>query len=352
MSIYITKDGEKRKVNISATDVQLLDIDGRFKNKNLEDALKEVGSGTEENMTRIEEKVEQLSNSNLLINGDFQVWTKGTSFSTNSSSSYSADRWRVSGFLSAEKDAKGIKIGMTASDSGEQIVNQYLGNNSYLYGKTLTLSFDVVGSNNITGLSSRINDKDVIVISNQEYTVTTTTTKVIHTFTVPDTLTNELQIDILFSNEQIIPSGEYVYINNVKLEVGSMATPFVPKNYAQELQDCLMYNDDKLTTPYSNPNLLINGDFQVWQRGTEFGIGSGKELYITDRYRVANEGITSGINARKDALGLKLVVYSRENTASNLRYWFEMAEIRKYIGKVLTFSTEYKSEWSLIGSLY
>lgn len=61
MSIYITKDGEKRKVNISATDVQLLDIDGRFKNKNLEDALKEVGSGTETNMNKIEEKVSEHS---------------------------------------------------------------------------------------------------------------------------------------------------------------------------------------------------------------------------------------------------------------------------------------------------
>lgn len=60
MSIYIVKDNEKKKINISATDVQLLDIDGKFKSKNLEDAMKEIGSGTEENMTRIEGKIANL----------------------------------------------------------------------------------------------------------------------------------------------------------------------------------------------------------------------------------------------------------------------------------------------------
>ena len=61
MSIKIRKDGQVGELILPADSIQVLDIEGRFNSKNLEDVLKEVGSGTETNMTRIEEEVNTLN---------------------------------------------------------------------------------------------------------------------------------------------------------------------------------------------------------------------------------------------------------------------------------------------------
>ncbi|WP_252241692.1 hypothetical protein [Clostridium sp. ZBS18] len=74
------KDNNIRRGYINATDIQLLDIEDKFKHKNLEDALKEVGSGTEQNMLRIEDKVDKLEKdkTNILnIIGNVNVETDG-----------------------------------------------------------------------------------------------------------------------------------------------------------------------------------------------------------------------------------------------------------------------------------
>jgi hypothetical protein len=51
------------------------------------------------------------------------------------------------------------------------------------------------------------------------------------------------------------------------------------------------------------PNLLINGDFQIWQRGESFDISSIK--YTTDRW-VANASVANGLRVSKASEGLKL----------------------------------------------
>lgn len=57
---YVDENGEVLEIEVNATDIKLLDINNKFKHKNLEDAMQEVGSGTEENMSRIEGKVDKL----------------------------------------------------------------------------------------------------------------------------------------------------------------------------------------------------------------------------------------------------------------------------------------------------
>lgn len=88
MSIKIRKDGQVGELILPADSIQVLDIEGRFNSKNLEDVLKEVGSGTETNMTRIEEEVNTLNTqldtiknkqNDVLINvRDFGVLGDGT----------------------------------------------------------------------------------------------------------------------------------------------------------------------------------------------------------------------------------------------------------------------------------
>ncbi|WP_252225128.1 MULTISPECIES: hypothetical protein [unclassified Clostridium] len=53
-------DNNIRRGYINATDIQLLDVGDKFEHKNLEDAMQELGSGTEQNMIKIEDKVFKL----------------------------------------------------------------------------------------------------------------------------------------------------------------------------------------------------------------------------------------------------------------------------------------------------
>lgn len=62
---------------------------------------------------------------------------------------------------------------------------------------------------------------------------------------------------------------------------------------------------DKLDslTQTSNPNLLINGNFQVWQRGQGFDISSGAGYHYTaDRWAIYYDGINSVCNRVDDGL--------------------------------------------------
>ncbi|WP_160687204.1 hypothetical protein [Clostridium sp. C2-6-12] len=97
----------------------------------------------------------------------------------------------------------------------------------------------------------------------------------------------------------------------------------------------------------SNPNLLINGDFQVWQRGTSFVVSNGQGTYTADRYLLVNEyNVTCNCTITKECSGGIRICFDKDvSNSSNLRYNWDMTELRKLVGKTLTFSTEYKNEY-------
>ena len=89
----------------------------------------------------------------------------------------------------------------------------------------------------------------------------------------------------------------------------------------------------------SNPNLLINGGFTVWQRGESFtiprtGYGTGK--YTADRWRVwANPDSTGGnITVTRADDGLHV----EASGAGIATYRFEEAEVKKLSGKTVMLS--------------
>ena len=89
----------------------------------------------------------------------------------------------------------------------------------------------------------------------------------------------------------------------------------------------------------SNPNLLINGGFTVWQRGERFtiprtGYGTGK--YTADRWRVwANPDSTGGnITVTRADDGLHV----EASGAGIATYRFEEAEVKKLSGKTVMLS--------------
>lgn len=68
---YINKEGNLTEIPIDATNIQVLDIKGRFQHKNLEDVIGEIGTGSAENVSRIEQEIgeEELQTESGTIKG-------------------------------------------------------------------------------------------------------------------------------------------------------------------------------------------------------------------------------------------------------------------------------------------
>jgi hypothetical protein len=192
---------------------------------------------------------------NLIINGGFDVWQRGTSFS--GSAEYSSDRWKTQtagnvGTTTRSTDAPDIsrysaKVAITGTAAFIQFGQQTeFANFHTMRGKTLTLSFWAKGAG-ITALKSRMRqgtttEDEVAVfvaptLSVQTKTINTVWQKFTHTFTIGATAT---AISTDFSASSVV-SGNEIYIAQVQLELGSVATDFEHRSYGEELALCQRY---------------------------------------------------------------------------------------------------------------
>lgn len=165
----------------------------------------------------------QLSNPNLLINGDFQVWQRGTTFtfSKDNKFHYHADRWCL------YNTATSVSYTNTNDSTGNGLnvdslcyISQILERNLEV-GKKYTISLQINNSTFITQ-----------VITGGEYADYGRIAYLQHN-------DGKCYIRIKLSNETL---------NWVKLEQGSIATPFVPRPYAEELAMCRRYYRRERTT--------------------------------------------------------------------------------------------------------
>jgi hypothetical protein len=183
----------------------------------------------------------QVGNPNLFINGSFNIWKRGNSFSnTGDGRIYTADRWSVAGPCTVSRN--GNSISYSNNDTTTEKMLSYImekDETNMLLGKTLTVSFDVYGSANMT-TNVRINDFNMVLIAMKSYSVTSTKQRVAFTFTMPSSMTNELQIDLIYNglNSQ---NGQSITISDAKLEVGAVSTPNTLRPYAEELVLCDRY---------------------------------------------------------------------------------------------------------------
>ena len=199
---------------------------------------------TKEEIDILFENIPIISNPNLLINGDFQIWQRGDSITTTKTGQYVADCWKCQ--YSKSTVSKGTNLTILNEYTGNTMIiknnnstnlrlniSQKMENFNDILGKTVTLSFYIRG---INGYNGKISYK---VGTNNENTVNVTSgwQKVIWTNTIPiDDRTNEVKICSELSSPMLQNQG--VEIAGIKLELGSVATLFKHKNYMEEFTDC------------------------------------------------------------------------------------------------------------------
>lgn len=197
-----------------------------------------------------------FSNPDMLINSDFQVWQRGNSFDITERRMYTADRWIA--YMNTEEgyvpykvvnNARKLKVVPSTGGSKFLIYQHVELNNSVIRkitGNELTISVKMI-SDNAQSISTAVYilynsmDKPYVQLNQKSHTITAGKYTVISmTFTIPSDadFIDVKSLQIVISSAGISSTVEIDY---AKLEIGSIATPFVPRPYAEELMLCQRY---------------------------------------------------------------------------------------------------------------
>jgi hypothetical protein len=202
-----------------------------------------------------------ISGQNHVINGGFDIWQRGTSF-TNPGASYTADRWITyfpyNGTLTQETSVVptgfryAAKVTASTTDTGGRDLYQLIetANTIPLAGKTVTVSAWVTstaGKRQTIALTSSTTVDDSLYNVGTNVGAADNVTAIAGTFqqvkftaTIPS---NAKTLRIGLQANDSYSSGNYIIWGGVQLEVGSQATPFsrAGGTIAGELSACQRY---------------------------------------------------------------------------------------------------------------
>lgn len=194
----------------------------------------------------------RVSNPNILINGDFQVWQDGTTIEVKKGTSYSADMWRVfhdsaanvkvdrPGQYALSSGHSGYAIRMSSSQAIPSLRLMTSVELDTIESKFFTLSFEVYCSEgreiihgmfqgNVDTSNSFANEK--VLVPAKTWTKVSLTGKT-------KTKSNLMGVCVGVDN---LSANALLYVANVKLEYGKTSTQFVSKSKTQEYLDCCRY---------------------------------------------------------------------------------------------------------------
>jgi hypothetical protein len=180
---------------------------------------------------------------NKIINGAFDMWQRGTSF-TSTNGVYTADRYSSysAGTGTFARDTTYVPTGITyagkytsSGASGQFLMYQTIetANAIGLAGQTVTLSFYLAGTagksfgvtlgySTTTDAAWTSSFTTIAASSGSTSTTSLTVTRYNYQFVVPSTA-KTLQINI---SSPLLNNTEFIAVTGIQLEVGSKATPF------------------------------------------------------------------------------------------------------------------------------
>lgn len=170
--------------------------------------------------------VANLSNPNILINGDFRINQRGlTTYS--GANEYTADRWQQ-GSGSFDYSTK-----TWTPDTQYSGFVQKIEDIDKLKGQTVTISAKINSVSNTSGFDLLINDG-----SNHRSGTTFTGAGIrSYTYTISASAT-QVRFGFIYLGTATTDTLSFEW---VKVEFGSVATPFSPRPYAEELAMCQRY---------------------------------------------------------------------------------------------------------------
>jgi len=280
-----------------------------------------------------------------LINGNFDVWQRGTSIAMTTANAYSADRWYCETATAgtdktiSRQDGTGVNGSyycarvLFASDVDELLTfSQALESQDSIKfrGKKITLSFYARGgaefvADNATLVSKIVTgkgtDQKVSAFTtsadgvSQNNTLTTDWQKFTCTTTaaIASDIT-QIGVSFAFTHAGSGTTTNYFEIAQVQLCAGEVALPFMPKSFDEELNRCLRYYEKSFpygTAPSDSTGgwmlsgyaggaggLLTHIEFKVKKRSvptiTTYG-NSGKWEYYSSGWLVADSMSTSAL---------------------------------------------------------
>lgn len=205
---------------------------------------------------------------NRIINGGFDVWQRGTSFSTNNV--YTADRWVVVGasgqtvsvsqqsFIPGSAPVSGYeantfaRVTWSGTPTGTFWFSQRIEDVRTFAGQTVTISFWAKATSATTALSVNIEQNFgsggstfVNTTTPSPLSLTTSWQRFSTTVAIPSisgkTIGSGSYLEIRPLHGGSSVNGNNIDIWGVQVEAGNSPTPFEVKPYSQELRECQRY---------------------------------------------------------------------------------------------------------------
>lgn len=204
-------------------------------------------------------------NRNLIINGGFNVWQRGTSGTVVGGPAYcSADRWKCfvntsttitlsrQTFTPGQKEVPGNPTYYARFDWLGTGASQFFGFEQLIEGchwgagDFITVSFyarSELGDNMNLGISQKCDGSADVACGDTTFNLETTWKRYVYTYPMPSlvgkTIGANNALSITFWRTGTLNS--YLDIANVQVEVGTTATPFEYRSIGTELQLCKRY---------------------------------------------------------------------------------------------------------------